>query len=227
MDLKRAIKLLDPDTVVYLGSNQQSIGKKNKSDKGSGFFYIGFAKDAPVEEYGDIKITDVYDREVDYHGKIILLDTKVKMSCWFWHEYDSSVPTVETPYTQDTEPYENILIQVVKNDISDYRLLLSKEIKKKKPCTMEGVDLLIKRIRKKSGKLLEFESGTNIGEYLISAVEDEIRTYWLHPNLKKMTDYDKRAKIIKDERRRLQTERVKQNAPSRYATIKGRSVYHE
>ena len=238
MDLSRAISLLDPQTVVYIGCGPEKVyigcGPEKATNNGikpryfncSGFFYIGYARDAPVSEYGHVNVTDVYDREADYPGKVILVNALIKGNFWFWHEYDSNVPFHETPLVADPEPYENILVQIMKNDIGDYRSALQKEVKKTKPSTMEELNFIIGRFRKKFEKALEFESETNIGEYLISAVEDEVRTYWLHPEVKKIPDYDKKYKRIKEERRRLVAERTKANEASHYASIKGKSVYH-
>ena len=60
---------------------------------------------------------------------------------------------------------------------------------------------------------------------MITAVEDEVRVLFEHPELKKL-EYDKKYDAMTRERRKIQMDRVKKSAKSRYATIKGKSVNH-
>ena len=64
-----------------------------------------------------------------------------------------------------------------------------------------------------------------MGEYLITALEDEVRVLFEHPEFKKL-EYEKKYDAVTKERRRLQRERIRKSAKSRYATIKGKSVNH-
>ena len=221
MVLKEYLKALNPDEVIYLGCDSEN--KRKFKCNGSGFIYIGHAKNAPVDEYGDATIMDIYPHETDYYGTTILIQGTVHGSYWIWHECDPKVPVMELGYQQSDEIFENLLISIARLCVQDYRSKLIHEIKRVKPIDMNEVDAVISYCRMTSD--LDFLSDSGIGQYLIQAVEDEVRVLYKYPKIPK--DYEKRYKFLREKRHEVQRERLKKQEKSKYATIKGKSVNHD
>ena len=223
MVLKEYMNTIDPDEVIYLGC--QNPKREKYKANGSGYFFIGHARDAPVEEYGDTEVTDAYPHYMDYPGTTILIYGTVHGGYWTWHEYDPRVPLNDKNYAVSDLAFENLMIALAKSSISEYRNTINKYMKRMKPENMTEVEDVLYVCRKKCRESLDFVSGSGMGEYLITAVEDEVRVLFEHPEFKKL-EYDKKYDAVTSERRRLQRERVRKSAKSRYATIKGKSVNH-
>jgi hypothetical protein len=223
MVLKEYMKSVNPDEVVYLGCKHPERQKFKAN--GSGFFFIGHARDAPLEEHGNVEVAETYPHYVDIPGTTILIDGIVHGNFWTWHEYDPNVPLNDQNYAVSDTAFENLMIALAKSSISEYRNEINKHVRELKPKSMEDMEDIFSKSREKCRVSLEFVSGSGMGEYLITAVEDEARVLFKNPKLLKL-DYPKRYEIITKERRKLQTERVRKSAKSRYATIKGKSVNH-
>ena len=109
-------------------------------------------------------------------------------------------------------------------DGTDYRLKLKYEIRRTRPTHMMEVDDVIRFCRRNAD--LEFLKGSNVGEYMIQAVEDEERIFWMYPKARKM-DPEKKAKFIDEKRAEIMRDRLKKAEKKLYAKIKGRSVRHD
>lgn len=212
----------NPDEVVYIGCE----GKNSKSIKtnGSGFVYIGYAKDAPTEQFGDRNILRIYPHECDYYGMTIIVNGMEQGKFWLWNECDPEVPVKEVPLPESDEPYETLLMALARQTAQDYRSLIRGYIRMNDPTEMSEVDDIIRTVRKIAD--LEFLQGSQTGAYLIQRVEDEERIFWKYPKARYYPP-EKRNAFFDRKRKELMTERVKQQEKSMYATIKGRSVKHD
>lgn len=219
---------LHPKEVVYIGcdSTFSNKGTKTKAN-GSGFVYIGYAKDAP-NDFDDREIKEIYPRTVDIPGVILIIEGLEVGKYWTWHEKDPSVPKWEPKYEANTDQFEELLMGIVKLTVRDYQRKLMDELKEKKPKTKARMNEVIQRFRKKAMVTdgLEFLKGTSLGEYLIQATEDQVVVRYTHPDLAKLP-YEKRYDSMLEKRKELQRERLKQKEKNMYATIKGRSVKHD
>ena len=222
MVLKEWLSQRDPDEVIYLGCE----GKNDKSIKtnGSGFIFIGHAKNAPVQQFGDRNIISIYPHETDYYGMTIIIDGMEHGKYWIWHECDPDVPIVEMPMTVSDEPFEALLMALARQTAQDYRVLIRGYIRMRNPTALSEVNDIIRTARKVAD--LEFLEGSQTGAYLIQRVEDEERIFWKHPKARYYPP-EKRNAFFDRKRKELMTERVKQQEKKLYATIKGRSVKHD
>lgn len=221
MVLNDYLQTISPDEVIYLGCD--SIDKAKYKSNGSGFVYIGYAKDAPVKLYGKRYVRRTYPHECDYGGMTVIVEGTEAGRYWFWHEEDPSVPLKEVPMQDDPIPFENLLVAIAKQTIADYRHKLRTEIRNAHLTDMMEVDDLISVCRKTTD--LEFLKGSNIGDYMIQSVEDEERIFWKYPKALKY-EAEKKTKFLEKKRAELMRERIKKNESKKYAHIKGRSVWN-
>ena len=219
MVLREWIEKASPQTLVYIGCDSKNYTARKTN--GSGFVYIGYAETAPVDEYGDRYIQRVYPHDTDYPGTTVIIDGIEHGEYWTWHECDPDVPSRIDLYTENDAPFEDLIMAVAKVAVIDYKRMISTKVKCDKPTHLMEVDDIIGFCRRKAD--LDFLKGSNIGEYLIRAVEDEVRIEWMYPKVHKMP-YEKRYDFMKKKRRELMQERIKEQEKSIYATIKGRSV---
>lgn len=222
MVLTGYLSTISPDEIIYLGCD--SIEKAKFKSNGSGFVFIGYAKDAPVDKFGQRIVRDTYPHECDYGGMTVIIEGTEAGKYWFWHEEDPSVPIKEVPLQADPEPFENLLVAIAKQTITDYRLKLKYEIKRARPTHMMEVNDIIGFCRRNAD--LEFLKGSNVGKYMIQAVEDEELIFWMYPKARKM-DPEKKAKFIDEKRAEILSERLKKAEKKLYAKIKGRSIRHD
>ena len=222
MVLNDYLKTIPSNEIIYLGCD--SIEKAKFKSNGSGFVFIGHKEDAPVDKFGQRIVRDAYPHECDYGGMTVIIEGIEAGKYWFWHEEDPTVPFRETPQQADPEPFENLLVAIAKQTITDYRLKLKYEIKHARPTHMMEVDDIIGLCRRNAD--LSFLKGSNVGDYMIQAVEDEERIFWRYPKARKM-DSEKKAKFIDEKRGELLRERLKKKEKRLYAQIKGRSVRHD
>lgn len=222
MVLKDFIQSIDPNEVVYLGCD--SLDKRKIKCNGSGFVYIGLAQHAPVGMYGDRTVLETYPHYTDYPGTTILINGLEHGSYWTWNEYDPAVPLNDIGYQQNETVFENLLMAIARLAVLDYKQLLHSTLKRVNPTDMMEVEDIIAFCRRKGD--LDFLLSSNMGQYLIQAVEDELRVEFKYPKVRKMPYYT-RYDFLRKKRHEEITERVKRQAKSRYATIKGRSVNHD
>jgi hypothetical protein len=214
-----------PDEVVYIGCDS-TFSTKIKAN-GSGFIYIGYAKNAP-HNFDDREVKEIYERTFDIPGTILIVEGLEVGKYWTWHEADPSVPAWECDYTGSPEPFEELFMGIAKLTAKDYQAMLMKELRERKPQTTARIDSIITACRKKAilKEGLGFLKGTNTGEYLIQAVEDQVKIRYMHPDLIKLP-YEDRYEEFQKKRKELRNTRVKASEKSLYATIKGRSVNHD
>ena len=222
MVLNDYLATIEPDTVIYLGC-QSSERKKYKSN-GSGFVFIGYAKDVPVDLYGKDTVMDVYPHVTDIPGTTILINGIAHGSYWTWHEYDPEVPLSEPPYQCGENAFENLLNAIAKVCIQDYRVSLNSAIRHARPQDDIELNDVIYVCRQTAD--LDFLRGSNVGDYMIQVVEDEARVLWKNPKYRNK-DAIVRQMLVDKKRKELQTERVRRQAKLKYATIRGRSVNHD
>ena len=209
-----------PDDVIYLGCECE---KTESKINGSGFVFIGRAKDAPVEVFGKRYVLRTYPHETDYPGMTIIIYGDEHGKFWMWNECDPSVPLRDDLYCENDSSYENVLMAVARQTIADYKALIYKTIRDTDPTDISEINDIIRSSRKTAD--LDFLKSSGVGDYLIRSVEDEIRIEFLYPKIRKWP-YEKRYDFIKKKKKEMLRERVKKNEKAAYATIKGRSVYH-
>lgn len=216
-----------PDEVVYIGCDSKTSTKTKAN--GSGFVYIGYARDAP-NDFDGREVKDIYPRTFDITGMVLIIEGLEVGKYWTWHEKDPSVPKWNPPYTEDTEPFEELLMGVVKLTVRDYQRMLMRELKAKKPKTTARIASVLRDCRRramnKTDVDLEFLRGTSFGEYLIQATEDQAQVRYLNPEISKLP-YEDRYALIKEQREKIRRERIRKQEETMYATIKGRSVRHD
>lgn len=225
------LKRLQPDEVIYLGVLQtKSNGSVQRhGGQGSGYIYIGRAKDINLEVLGNREVHDAFHREVDYPGTAIMIDGAEQGRYWFWHECDPRVPINEKPYTRHTHPYEDLYFAIFKQSLNDYRSIINDMMKKVRPTHIEEVNDIIYVSHKKAEKAgtFEFMNGSASGQNLIRDLEDEIRITFQHPEIQKIKKPQDRVAAFRRERSKILRDRAKKNEKAKYATIKGRSVNHD
>lgn len=223
--LRETLRSMNPDEVVYIGC--QGASREKYKANGSGFIFIGTVNTAlhDIDSYMWRKVLDQYPRTVVDPGTIILIEGAEHGKYWFWYEYDQRVPAPDKELTMNTEHLESLLAAIARQCASDYRSDIMQGIKnagnRKDENTIEEIISFCR-----ANTDIEFLQGTNTGEYILQTIDDECRILWAHPEMKKM-DYDDQKKFIAQEKKKLMEKRVRKQARSRYATIKGRSVYHE
>lgn len=222
MVLAEYLKTIPTDEIIYLGCD--SIDKAKFKSNGSGFVFIGCAKNAPIDKFGQRIVRSTYPHECDYGGMTVIIEGIEAGKYWFWHDEDPSVPLKEIPLQTNPEPFENLLVAIARQTITDYRLKLKYEIRRTRPTHMMEVDDVIRFCRRNAD--LEFLKGSNVGEYMIQAVEDEERIFWMYPKARKM-DPEKKAKFIDEKRAEIIKDRLKKAEKKLYAKIKGRSIKHD
>ena len=234
MVLTDFLKTIEPDSVIYIGyrdvkrKNERKQETKKNYDMSSGFVYIGYAKDAPVDVYGKEIVTSTYQHIVDIPGLTITLKPRTMpktQTYWFWHEIDPTKKRTDSAYYSDTSMFENLLIGIAKQAVNDYQTALRSRLKVAHIKTESGLERIISVCRKAAD--LDFLSASGTGQNLITAAEDDIRIDFRHPEIKKIVDTKKKAAKYQKALHELHTERVKAEAKTRYATIKGKSVNHD
>ena len=226
--LRETIRSMNPDEVVYIGC--QGASREKYKANGSGFIFIGPAQAAwhDLDPYMWRRVFDLYPRTVVNPGLIILIEGAEHGKYWFWHEYDPAVPLPDKDITVTPESFEDILTTFAKQCASNYRSSIWRAIRNADEKHIRHSEVVIEEIISfcRTRVDIEFLQGTNTGEYILQTIDDECRILWAHPEMKKM-DYDDQKKFIAQEKKKLMEKRVRKQAQSRYATIKGRSVYHE
>lgn len=223
MVLNDFLKTISPDDVVYLGCVTAAKRKTSKTN-GSGFVYIGYAKNVPVQVYGEREVMETFPHESDHPGLTVLIGGMDHGNYWIWHECDPSVPITRIGLGASDICFENLLIGIAKQTIADYKASLYSKMREVRPTHIMEVDDIIKFCRQKED--LSFLLGSGMGEYLIQAVEDELRVNFMYPKAKKM-EYEKRYQFMREKRHEVQRERLKKHEKALYASIKGRSVNHD
>ena len=221
MVLAEYLKTIPAKEIIYLGCD--SIEKAKFKSNGSGFVFIGYAENAPVDKFGQRIVRSTYPHETDYGGMTVIIEGTEAGKYWFWHEEDPSVPFKEVPLQTNPEPFENLLVAIARQTITDYRLKLKYEIKHARPTNISEVDDIIGYCRRNAD--LSFLKGSSVGDYMIQAVEDEERIFWMYPKARKM-EPEKKAKFVDEQRAKILSERLKKAEKKMYAKIKGRSVKH-
>ena len=212
----------DPDGLIYLGCEGKNSAKVKVN--GSGFVYIGYAKNAPAEEFGTRTIMKIYPHESDFPGTAVIIDGKEHGKFWMWHECDPDAPVKDDVYIDNDSSYEHLLMAIAKQAVYDYKIQIKHVIRTNKPKTVAGLMKCIRFARRNSD--LDFLEGSSVGEYMIQTIEDEVKVEFLYPKIKNMP-YDRRAKFLEEKRQELLHERYQENEKKAYAKIKGRSVKHE
>ena len=221
MNLKEWLEEKAPDKVIYLGCD--STNRTKKKTNGSGFVFIGYARDVPIEFFGDRNIREVYPHTSNHPGTTVIIEGLEQGKYWMWNEYnkDEIVPEV---YVDSDAAFEELLMAIAKQTISEYRDHVRAYLARRKPETPEEIDLVIKVCRDESD--LDFLKGSGTGDYLIKATEDEERIFYLYPKARNMP-YERRYKFLKEKQQELMHERIKEQEKTMYATIRGRSVKHD
>ena len=222
MVLVEYLKSIPANEIIYLGCD--SIEKAKFKSNGSGFVFIGHKEDAPIDKFGQRIVRDAYPHECDYGGMTVIIEGIEAGKFWFWHDEDPSVPLKEIPLQTNPEPFENLLVAIARQTITDYRLKLKYEIKHARPTNISEVDDIIGYCRRNAD--LSFLKGSSVGDYMIQAVEDEERIFWMYPKARKM-EPEKKAKFVDEQRAKILSERLKKAEKKMYAKIKGRSVRHD
>lgn len=225
------LKRLQPDEVIYLAVKQTTAtgSVQRHCGAGSGYIYIGHAKDINLDLLGNREVHDAYHREVDYPGTVIIIEGAECGRYWFWHECDPRVPLNEKPYTTHVHPYEDLYFAIFRQTLIDYRSIINEKMKKVKPTHIDEVNDIIYVSHKQADKagLFEFMAGSASGQNLIRDLEDEIRITFQHPEIQKIKKPQDRVAAFRRERSKILLDRAKKNEKAKYATIKGRSVNHD
>lgn len=221
MVLRKALRYLKQDDVLYLGCRGST-----KKENGSGYVYIGYVRNAPVDTFGEREVVDKYERYTDIPGTAIIISGTERGKYWFWNECDPNVPIRKAAMTGNYEKYEELLIGIVKQAVTDYKASIHKKTNDIQPEDEMEFEEVISRARHDSAEALEFANSSEIGKYIVNAVEDEARILFKHPEIKNMK-YDDRYEILAKKRKEMLAERVRKAAAGKYATIKGKSVNHE
>ena len=222
MVLNDLLKNMDPDQVVYIGCKGTG-----RASNGSGFVYIGHARTAPADLLGEREVIDHYPHDTDVPGYTVIVYGAERGKYWFWHEAHPEDEYHEKLLSGNMEPFEDLLMGIVKLCIQDYKkVVFSKlyKLKKRKNPVDDEIEEAIARARITAD--LEFLTESGMGEYILNRVDDEIRIINKYPKVKNM-DYDKRHEFMKKKRRELIANRAKREAVDKYAAIKGRSVNHD
>ena len=231
MVLREALESLGPDKLIYLAASPSAVDAAaiRKSGAGSGFMYIGPAKEINIDLYGNRKVHTAYHRTVDYPGIVIIIEGYEHGKYWFWHEFNPDVPVKKSPYTLHQHPYEDLYFAIYKQVVSDYRNVIRDEMKKVRPTHIDEVNDVINFCHRKADMegMFGFIKGNASGQNVIRDVEDEVRITFQHPEIQKIKKQQDRIEAFRRERRNILRERAKNDVKAKYATIKGRSVNHE
>lgn len=228
MDLREMISKLKTDDVIYLGCQPTKNGKVRNMACGSGFFYIGYADGIDLERYGDREVVDAYSHETDYPGITILISGVEHGKYWMWHEYDPSVKPSDRFFCPNPGVFEELYFAIYSQCIKDYRKIIRENMKGQPTDIAEVEDILVFSRRKASAeKIIDFLEGNASGQNLLREVDDEIRVMFLHPEINKIGESEKKFAALRKAKAELRAERVRKSERKLYAKIKGRSVNHD
>ena len=228
MDLREMISKLKTDDVIYLGCQPTKNGKVRNMACGSGFFYIGYADGIDLERYGDREVVDAYPHETDYPGITILISGVEHGKYWMWHEYDPSVKPSDRFFCPNPGVFEELYFAIYSQCIKDYRKIIRENMKGQPTDIAEVEDILVFSRRKASAeKIIDFLEGNASGQNLLREVDDEIRVMFLHPEINKIGESEKKFAALRKAKAELRAERVRKSERKLYAKIKGRSVNHD
>lgn len=213
------------DELLYIGAKS-----------GSSFFWIGKRKDVP-ENYLNREVAEVGERDVGYTGTILLLEGKCRdlfnakepPSYWFWNDFDKTVPPAPEKWLGGSTCYESLLIALAKEEAKAYKLELNRAIASiHHTLTEEEADDLIEKVRRLYTPSLVFLTDTGVGQYAMGMIEDEARVRATCSKSKwNKLSFDEHVALVRKESKKYRDRRIRESAEGKYASIKGRSVYHE